>query len=417
MLELPTVVSLLLVWVIGVLIARGVTLSVHLFSYHEDSLPWPKSVTGILKLIKPFPVLGWFGLKRQSERTRDWFGPLVVELLLPIGFALLYYWEIEYRAFADPRQVGVAFGAEEKASLLIRFGIHVVFLTVLITASYEDILEKAIRDLIQTPLAIFGLASAVLFEETFLPLFPEARTAEELSSIPHLHSWYPNPPITGMPNVLSMIGMFAFYCSVVVVFFPPLRKWRRLGFRLTAYSIYRQVVSRCLLQLCSIVISGALVFALACYMGGDSWLRLHTALLGLTTGILLGWGVRLAAGIAMGQEAFGFGDVILLGNLCLFLGFQNFSFILLASPFLGLGIVYLNYLRTDETEIWFGPFLAASGASLLFAWMPYHQELLPYTALLGEFQGLLIAGCLVFLWTTLSIYMQLKKRFLLKYES
>ncbi len=72
------------------------------------------------------------------------------------------------------------------------------------------------------------------------------------------------------------------------------------------------------------------------YRGGESWLGLLTALVGMVGGGAMVWAVRIVGSAALRKEAMGFGDVTLMMMIGAFLGWQPTIFIFFIAPFAGL---------------------------------------------------------------------------------
>ena len=92
---------------------------------------------------------------------------------------------------------------------------------------------------------------------------------------------------------------------------------------------------------------------------------LFGAFLGLAMGGAMVWSIRIVAGIAMGQEAMGFGDVTLMAMIGAFLGWQASLITFAIAPFAALVIVIGRAIFTKDNKLAFGPYLAL-GAVLTF---------------------------------------------------
>ncbi len=105
------------------------------------------------------------------------------------------------------------------------------------------------------------------------------------------------------------------------------------------------------------------------------WIKFHSHLHGLTwsvAGLVAGAGLTLLlrwlAGIVMGQEALGMGDVFLMGMAGAFLGWQPVVIALALTPMIALVVGALVWLTGKKQEIPYGPFLAAGVLVTLYAW-------------------------------------------------
>ncbi len=110
------------------------------------------------------------------------------------------------------------------------------------------------------------------------------------------------------------------------------------------------------------------------------WRPVASSLAGAALGFLLGWGVAAAGEALFGKEAFGGGDVKLLGGIGAWMGFLGaFNALMLGST---LGSVYgVWLLRARKAKpsqpIPFGPFLAAGAAFGFFKLLPMGWPFLP----------------------------------------
>lgn len=105
------------------------------------------------------------------------------------------------------------------------------------------------------------------------------------------------------------------------------------------------------------------------------WIREHPHWHGLAwsaAGLAFGggatWLVRIVASAAMGREALGFGDVMLMAMIGSFLGWQPMVFVLALAPFCGLFVGLAVKLLMNRPYVPYGPFLAASAVVVLFTW-------------------------------------------------
>jgi leader peptidase (prepilin peptidase)/N-methyltransferase len=102
--------------------------------------------------------------------------------------------------------------------------------------------------------------------------------------------------------------------------------------------------------------------------------------LGLFVGAVLTQGIRVLFTAVFRREAMGFGDVMLMGMIGAFLGWQAAVLTFFSSAFLGLGHALwklLQYLKkwlagrqlsSSDRELPFGPYLSMAAAALFFGW-------------------------------------------------
>ncbi|MQY50657.1 prepilin peptidase [Rhodocyclus gracilis] len=101
----------------------------------------------------------------------------------------------------------------------------------------------------------------------------------------------------------------------------------------------------------------------------DTFVSLHSAVIGAAAGYLSLWCVYWAFRLATGKEGMGYGDFKLLAALGAWFGWMMLPLIVLLSSAVGavVGITLILFARhRRETPIPFGPYLAAAGLIALF---------------------------------------------------
>ena len=95
---------------------------------------------------------------------------------------------------------------------------------------------------------------------------------------------------------------------------------------------------------------------------------LFGSFLGMAMGGAMVWGIRIVAGIALGQEAMGFGDVTLMAMIGAFLGWHAALITFGIAPFAALVIVFAHFLVTKDSYLAFGPYLALGAVVVFLFW-------------------------------------------------
>ncbi|MBX3436956.1 MAG: prepilin peptidase, partial [Planctomycetaceae bacterium] len=105
------------------------------------------------------------------------------------------------------------------------------------------------------------------------------------------------------------------------------------------------------------------------------WLSAHPHLHGLAwsvTGLVVGaaltWLVRTVSAWMLGQEALGFGDVMLMGMIGSFLGWQPTLVAFLLAPLAALSVGLLVKLLGKGSYIPYGPYLGLAALMVMFSW-------------------------------------------------
>lgn len=105
------------------------------------------------------------------------------------------------------------------------------------------------------------------------------------------------------------------------------------------------------------------------------WIKLHAhwhgflgSLAGLVAGAAVTWLARIIARVVLGVEALGFGDVMLMGMIGSFLGWQPVLLVFLLAPIFGLVISLTLKLLHGRRAVPYGPYLALGAILVLFTW-------------------------------------------------
>ena len=135
--------------------------------------------------------------------------------------------------------------------------------------------------------------------------------------------------------------------------------------------------------------------------GGDQWIGLATAVVGLAVAAGLVWATRVGASWALGREAMGFGDVTLMAMAGAWLGWQACLLAAVLAVFIGLVHGIGQLLWHSEAELPFGPSLCLGITAVVVAWRPVWELAAPQFERPLEMAlvaGLVIALTAVTLW-------------------
>lgn len=98
------------------------------------------------------------------------------------------------------------------------------------------------------------------------------------------------------------------------------------------------------------------------------WHALAWSSAGLLMGAAVTWVARAISSYALGQEAMGFGDVMLMAMIGSFLGWQAVLLVFLLAPIAGLTVGVMIKLLSGKTYLPYGPWLSLAAAFVLFRW-------------------------------------------------
>jgi prepilin signal peptidase PulO-like enzyme (type II secretory pathway) len=367
--------------------------------------PWCPAPDGApaRRLSDFLPVLGWYGLRRESgiHGNGYWIRPLLIELFTGIGFAVLYWLEVKRRVLWPAEMAG----AVGQPVLHAQYLSHCILISMMIVATFTDFHDRTIPDEITLPGAIIGLVLAALLPMSLLPtVYPSSAVASPhhlvLTSSSVADIWRDGlgGPCSWPAQLNTVDGLWlALICIGVWCFVIQQKTWY-LGhgwvkaWRYLLASVLRR---RRWLGTLSVGTVAALLSVLVWYAGGERWEALLSSLLGLAFGAGLIWSVRIVAGHALGREAMGLGDVTLMAMIGAFVGWQSTFLIFFMAPFSALIIALGQWLATRDHYIAFGPYLCLSAVILIVGWDAiWHRWAMPMFEL-GWFIPAMLACCLV----------------------
>jgi prepilin signal peptidase PulO-like enzyme (type II secretory pathway) len=412
---IPFTIRVAILFAIGTVVGAQLNRAIHqLLCIPRLIGPWcnaPEQAPA-RRLTDFLPVVGWFALRRESRfhGAGYWIRPLLIELGMGIGFALLYWLEIKQRILYPAAMAGAVGSNVLHAQYLS----HIILASLMVTATFTDFLERFIPDEITYPGVIAGLVLAAALPTSLLPTtFEPALGATSLhhlvltsSSFHEIWQDGLGGPYSWPATLDSVDGLWvALICIWSFCFVIQYKTWtlrhglaKAIGYLLASILRRRRWVGT--------LIVGVVATALAVLtwkLGGDRWQALLSSLLGMAFGAYLIWAVRIVAGHALGKEAMGLGDVTLMAMIGAFVGWQSTFLIFFMAPFSALVIALGQWLATRDHYIAFGPYLCLSTLVLLVGWDAiWHGWAMPMFEL-GWFIPAMAACCLVMmgglLWT------------------
>jgi prepilin signal peptidase PulO-like enzyme (type II secretory pathway) len=390
------------------------------------------------------PIIGWLSMSRigtrldllpESERLpglesrQFWLRPFFVELFSAFGMAWLFVWEVQQQMLL-PETITQR---ESWETVVLRFTVHVIFFVFLLAASLIDMDDMIIPDVLTVPGTILGLVFAAFLPQTFLPateirnevvwVAPREegknptesfylRRIAEPKAVP-LNLVSPNPnnqlklstPTEQLQTGIILSLLWIFWCFAML----PRIWYRKLPFRkafaLFCRWLYRSPGTKWLVLT---AILGLVGFTVSVLVSAESSAGLLTALVGMATGMILIWGIRLIGGAVLGREAMGFGDVTLMGMIGVFLGWQSCILIFFLAPFAGLILGILNLAMGRSREFPYGPFLCLATAGLVIAWNPVWTNVEPIFELGGFIIGTVMLFCFIMFGVLLALWKRIR---------
>lgn len=397
-LAIPFPFRLVGLFVFGACLGSLVNLAVYqLLAWHPRSIsPWspPDRKAPRRRPDDRVPILGWLGLRREApiHGRVFWIRPMLVELLVGVGLAVLYWWEIDQLGLFPanmPRPAPLSF----QPLLHVQYLCHVVLIALMLVASLIDADEKIIPDTITVPGTLFGLLAAAVYPWALLP-GQFAQDAQGLRvSFLQITSPSSDWP-TWLGNLAGLaVGLGCWWLWCVALMhrtWYSRHGWRR-AFQLMAARLQRDRSTRPIVVLGLI---GSVVVSAVWLWGSAHWVGLLTALVGLAASGGLIWAVRIIGKAVLGREAMGFGDVTLMAMIGTFLGWQACLIVFFLAPFAGLVVGLLNLLLRHDKEIPYGPFLCMASLVVIVRWASIWWDWAIGVFSLGVLVPLFVVFCL-----------------------
>ena len=314
------------------------------------------------------PVIGWFGLRREASLHGKgfWVRPLVLELAMAVTLPLLYLYQTQQGGLFPP---GAMAPHLEPYLTQIFFG-HAILMVLMVAATFIDLDEQTIPDLITIPGTVIALILGALTIEGFMPtLLPVGKIPMGFDQTTFDSPWYLGKPWMGRQGLWAGLGIWSVWCFALAERRFSGALMRRRGVVRAIEFFFAALFHHWTWKLLVVLWATGLVGILVVWeVGGLHWKGLYSALVGLAVGGGTIWAIRIVASWAMRREAMGFGDVTLMAMIGAFLGWQaavlSFGF----SPFTAIAIVLIQYIITRNPYVPFGPYLCAGAALTVIFW-------------------------------------------------
>lgn len=440
----PQPAALALTFLVGVIAGALVNWAVYGFAWNRRAIsPWgPRDERASARRASDrIPILGWWGLRRDAvvHGPRFWVRPMAVELLMGVGFAALYWWEVEHQGLLAEQFAAFAQGALPPGAVvapvwitLATFASHALLLTLMAAASLIDIDEKLIPDEVTVPGTLLGLTLATLLPMSLLPQAAIRDAAPpvgvEVALPPQLNAGggtltvepttFAAPAewpaaLTGPHNPRALaigLGCYALWGFALT---PRLwRKRRGLAFGLGVLlaRVRRELARPPLLW---IMLVGFAAITAVWFYDGAAWAGLLTALVGMIGASALVWAMRIVGSAALRREALGFGDVLLMMMIGTFIGWQAGVMVFFLSPFAALFVGLLQLILRRDDEIYYGPFLCLATLAVVVRWGHFWNADTPLQQVFGEWWLVptMLAAAVVLLGAMLVLWRNLKEGF------
>ncbi|MCC6126309.1 MAG: prepilin peptidase [Pirellulales bacterium] len=389
---MPILVPIAL-FLVGAILGAAANFLIYRLRFQPRPIsPWmpPKAKAAKRRPFDFVPIFGWLGMRRYAPLfgAGFWVRPLLVELLMGLGVAALYQYEIQGGLLpaAFPRPFAPAI----LEMLHYQFAAHVALIFLMVVASLIDADETIIPDSITVSGTLIGLAFAAFFPQSLLPNAYLDANGKWILEFLRLAS--PNPWtvwLDGWGGLAVGLGCWLGWCFALLPRTWHSRHGVRRAVQLCGARICREPFS---LRILFLAIFGIAAIAICWFHGGNNWIGLATALVGMAAGGGVVWAVRIIGSAAMKREAMGFGDVTLMAAIGAFLGWQASLIIFFLAPFAALAVGLLRLVITRQREIPYGPFLCLAALGTIIYWEPIWGRIWDVFAL-GWAVPLVLAAC------------------------
>lgn len=404
-LSIPLPVRLGLLVCAGLLLGSLINWGIYSLAWDARAIsPWSRVPKGAppRKWWDRIPVLGWFGLMRETKLWGRgfWVRPLLMELLVGGGLAGLYW--LQVNGWLVPQGPAFTLSAlPTQAMLHQQFLSAALLIALMLVATFIDFDEKTIPDWITVPGVLLGLGLATAWPNS-LPQILVLGPPPLMNVIPSpLWLTSPNPWATWLDGTWGLaLGLFCYLGWSYAI--EPKTWTTRRGLRKAFVYLWASALRNPTWWVAPLLaLIGSPLIVWVWFFGGVYWMGLLTALVGMAFGGALVWAVRIIGSSAMQKEAMGFGDVTLMAMIGAYVGWQGALMTFFIAPFAALFIALAQWLFTGRKDIAFGPYLCAGALYLLWRWPAVWSGTAAGVFLMGWFVPAILVVCLILMWLML----------------
>ncbi|MCA9194682.1 MAG: prepilin peptidase [Planctomycetales bacterium] len=401
---LPLAVRLIAVLLVGLLASRLINWAIYSWAYNSRAIgPWAappaKHPSRVMK--DHLPILGWYFLARESSVHGKffWLRPLLIELCFPLFMTWYYSFYIQGGSLPAGAVVKLI-----EPQLHAQFAGQFALFCLMAVATFIDFDEYTIPDYITIPGTALGIVGAA-WSPCWFPWFVPGPGFMPIE----LDLALPNPPNIWMFKTPGLaLGLFI----LAIWGFALLdRRWiNRRGFKKAVQYLCVRMFRGPMWMVVSAVTSSMMLFVLYQWaFGGQRWIYLLSALVGLAFAGGVTWAVRIAGTLGLGMEALGFGDVTLMAMIGTFVGWQPSLVVFFLAPLVAIVFVLVRWIITRNNATPYGPYLCMAAAILLLGWHPIWTVRCADAFAIADIILLIVAVCVVLMGVMLWIWRLIKR--------
>ena len=413
-LQVPLEIRCVVIALLGILYAATVNWGIYQLSYFHHHLgPWSrtKPAVGAYGWLDCVPIIGWFRLRRFDKQfgQRFWLRPMLLEAILPLFLAWLYYYEVSGGLL--PHQNSIRKILPQLQPLLQwQYIAHLILIWAMCVATFIDFDEQLIPDWVTVPVTWIGLIGSTFV--TSWHFFHIDRNGFN-PTLASLQACSPGAWATWLDGMYGLA--IALFCYSGWCFGLADRRWKtRRGYKMALKIFFARLVryKPWFWTVLGLWLLGTLgiVFVYQAQVG--QWQGLLSGLIGMAIAGSIVWAVRIVASSALGIEAMGFGDVTLMAMIGTFVGWQPALLVFFIAPLTSLVVVLVAWILTGEKAFPFGPYLCTATMIILCFWDAIWNRWAANVFELGTVLLAIMLVALVAMGIMLTVWRWIRDRFL-----
>ena len=391
---LPTIVIIITLAIVGAIVGPFINYAIYSWAMYlrRPLSPWMKladeerSLIGTTSGIRRVPVIGWWEARKinfgDEVKGRFWIRPLLIELAWIIGLPLVYFWYAGGGLIGAGGRLPVVSNWDTLVETW--FWVHTILLALLFIATFIDFDETMIPDEITVPGVVIGLITAVAFPWSRLPELGANAGGALISPITFASPGVIEPGHWSENHwgLITILSIFTVWALALLPRVSPFRLGIGPGIKYTIGSIVRpkrktncpiRVTQRRPFKITKIlavlwIIGTPLMIAAWQWLPAENWQSLLGAMIGLAVSGGLIWAIRIVGGLAMGQQAMGFGDVTLMAMVGTFIGWQASVAAFVYGIIVAMLAVIVTTVFIRNKHIPFGPYLSMGAVLAIYNW-------------------------------------------------